>query len=89
MHFFLQIKETVRFSKPFRRNINNQKYHLAKNPFLYGKVFNVEKGMIKEHKSVNVFLDKISDYIGTLKVQYQNASFNSMGMLTHETHILL
>ena len=84
------LRNCVRLKTSFKRNINKQSYSIAKIPTLQGKIMDINKTQLKAHRTVRVMFEKISkENTGTLTVEYQNGCFNSLGFLTHETHIML
>ena len=83
-------RNVVRFKNDLKRNVNKQKFSLARIPVIYGLIIDVPKIHTKEEKFVSVTLNKIDeDDIGTLNVSFRNACFNSLGFLTHDTAIFM
>ena len=81
--------DSIRFTRDVSKNINKQKFEIMKWPILQGKIVELEKNFIDLHESVSIVLNKINDQnIGILKISYRNACFNSLGFLTHDTHMI-
>ena len=82
------VHDIVRFTKDFNKNINKQKYEIIKWPKLQGRIMELNENEIDLHEPVSVTLNNITERnIGSLKITYRNACFNSLGFLTHDTHI--
>jgi len=82
-------RNSLRFTKDLTKNINRQKFDIIKWPVLQGKIVNFNMRDVDVHEPMSFMLSKISDIsVGTLKISYQNACFNSFGFLTHDTHLI-
>ena len=82
-------KEVVRFRTNAKKNVNNQRFEIVRWPSLQGKILKLPSSSVKLDTPVSIELEKINELnIGTLKIKYKNACFNSMGFLTHDSHVL-
>ena len=82
--------DSIRFTTDIERNANKQKFEIVRWPCLNGKIAIVKKSDMSLHQAVTIALRNIDlTNIGQLKITFQNACFNSLGFMTHDTHITL
>ena len=82
--------DIVRFKNNIERNANKQKFEVVRWPFLCGKIVNINKSDLLLHQTVSITLNKIDvTNMGRLEMTFQNACFNSLGFMTHDTHIII
>ena len=87
---FYPKRNVVRFTKKVDRNINKQNFDIVRWPILQGNIKSLKKTDLKLQEPVSISLSKINlDNIGTLNITFMNMCFNSLGFLTHDTHILI
>ena len=78
----------VGFTKNVHKNINKQKFSIGKMRVVQGRIVDIERQFVLFEKAVSMVLSKIDENdIGTLVISFRNASFNSLGFLTHDTAI--
>jgi len=83
-------RDAIRFKKDSERNANKQKFEILSLPKLQGITITLPIQSAVLHKSVDLQLVGVDcNNMGTLMIYYKNACFNSLGFLTHDTHIFL
>ena len=81
-------RDNVTFKTNLTKNINKQKFEIVRWPHLCGKILQLDVNNLKEYEPVSVSLSKINlDNIGSLNISFINMCFNSLGFLTHDTHV--
>ena len=86
--FNTDLRNSIRFTKDLKNNINNQKFSVGKIPVLQGLIHNVPQEVVKTEKSISIILNKIDqNNMGLLTISFRNACINSLGFLTHDTTI--
>ena len=78
----------IRFTRNFTRNANNAKYFVCEPPLFKGNFQWINKSCTVEYRPFTIQLDKINeqDY-GRQIFMFQNACFNRMGFLIHDTAV--
>lgn len=80
--------DCVRFCQDFENNANNAAYGIVKPPLFCGNFAWMSKQAIELYRPVTMQIIKTdSDGYGQLHIQFQNACFNKLGFLTHDTAI--
>ena len=83
-------KNSLRFTTDAMKNVNKQGFSIAKMPKVQGRIVVIPETAMKLHRPVSIALDKIdSEDVGNIVVKFQNACFNSLGFLTHDTAIYI
>ena len=83
-------RNSIRFTKTLKTNVNSQPFEIVKSPQLYGKIMTTKKQYIDRHQDVLIVLENITaENVGNLKITYKNLCFNSLGFMTHDTHVLI
>ena len=80
--------DCVRFKNDFIRNARNASYTIIKRPTLYGNVCWVSKAALANHNEITMQLTKTnSDGYGQLNLKFQNACFNKLGFVVHDSAV--
>ena len=80
--------DAVRFTTDFRKAANNAKYSIVKPPVFKGNIIWLHESALSLYRTVDFQLTKIdSDDYGQLNIRFQNACFNRIGFLVHDTAI--
>ena len=80
--------DCVRFTTKFEKNSNHSTYGIIKPPVLKGNIAWLDVSELELHRTVEVHLTKLdTDGFGNLNVRFQNACFNSLGFLVHDTAV--
>ena len=85
---FDQNFKSVRFTRNFSKNSNNSKYHICDKPLFKGNIIWIPQTLINDYRPFSIKVVKINaeDY-GKLVLSFQNACFNRLGFLTHDTAV--
>ena len=79
-------QDCVRFSEDFKKNVAI--YTVLKPPIFYGNMAWIAKEALSSHRPVTLQITKTDiDGFGQLNIQFQNACFNKLGFLVHDTAI--
>ena len=79
----------VRIAGQFKRNHARQAFKIISEPVLQGNICDVPFDMLNVYIFFTVKHNIQSDMIGEVCISYNNACFNSMGNITHETAVVL
>ena len=81
---------SVRVTRNFTKNVNKQPFDIVKDQKLRGEIQTFQNSVLDKHSNVTVQLQRVNiNNFGVLKVQYNNACFNSLGFLTHDAHSIM
>ena len=87
--FNTNLRNSIRFTKQLKNNVNKQKFFIAKLPLVQGRITNIPRDIVAVQMPLSMFLNKIDgDDIGLLTIGFRNACFNNLGFLTHDTAII-
>ena len=76
----------MRFTRDFSKNAKKSKYSILKSPLFSGNTVWISKSAFEHHRTVDFQLKKIdTDNFGILDIKFQNACFNKLGFLVHDT----
>ena len=80
--------KSVRFTRNFSKNANNALYYICERPVMKGIMQWILNDCLSEYRPFTMKLDKIDkDQHGRLTLMCQNACFNKLGFLTHDTAV--
>ena len=80
--------DAVRFTTNFQKAANNAKYAIIKPPVFKGNVVWLHESALNLYRTVDFQLTKIDcDDDAQLNIRFQNACFNRIGFLVHDTAI--
>ena len=83
-------RDSVRVTRDFTKNVNKQPFDIVKDQKLRGEIQTFQNSVLDKHSNVTVQLQRVNiNNFGVLKVQYNNACFNSLGFLTHDAHSIM
>ena len=80
--------ECVRFCQDLHKNVNNAPFSIIKAPIFTGNVAWIPKNVFESYRPFSMQITKtdVNGY-AQLDIRYQNACFNKLGFLVHDTAI--
>lgn len=87
-HWYNPNLDSIRFTKPIKKNANNAPYSIIKPPCFKGNIAWISKSAVDMYRGVDIILTKLDENnFGHLEIKFQNACFNIVGFLTHDTAV--
>ena len=80
--------DCVRFRTDFSKNAKNASYGIVKNPIFHGNIAWIPKVALTKYNPITMQMTKTyCDGFGQLNIRFQNACFNKLGFLVHDTAV--